>query len=126
MHEPRGDFKPPLSRADNDSMTHGSPTRPVRLLVVLAVLALDGCSSQDHIVPTRLPPRTFFRGFSSIPPRFDSTLVVPVVQMWAKRADAGLILSEPPWDYLLAGGDAALAVRTQTLPLAQFFRALGL
>jgi hypothetical protein len=93
---------------------------------MLALLAFGGCASRDDFVPTPLPPRTFFMGFSSIPPRFDSTLVVPVVQMWSTRADAGLILNEPPWDYLLAGGDAALAVRTLTLPLAQFYRGLGL
>lgn len=95
-------------------------------IATLVLLALAGCSSKDDVIPTPLPPRTYFMGFSSIPPRFDSSLVVPVVQLWARRSDAGLILNEPPWEYLLSGGDAALAVRTLTLPLADFYRGLGL
>jgi len=65
-------------------------------------------------------------GFSSFPPRFDPALVVPTIDLWAQRADAGLIVNEPPWDSLLAGKSPDSLIRNNQLGLANYFRAKGL
>jgi hypothetical protein len=91
---------------------------------LLAALAA-GCSSK--VGPTgAAPTRTYRMGFASFPPRPDLALLVQTVQTWAQRADAGLILSEPPWDSLIAGVSPETLVRRNELGLAEFYRALGL
>jgi hypothetical protein len=65
-------------------------------------------------------------GFSAIPARPDASLVVQAVDVWARRADAGLVLQEPPWAELLAGRDPEALVRANPLGIASFFRSKGL
>jgi hypothetical protein len=65
-------------------------------------------------------------GFSAFPPRFDPALIQATVDLWARRADAGLVLQEPPWAELLAGRDPEALVRENPLNVAQLFRAKGL
>jgi hypothetical protein len=72
------------------------------------------------------PSRTYFMGFSPFPPRPDTSLVPRTVDLWAQRADAGLVLIDPPWEALLAGVDPETAVRSNPVGQADFFRSKGL
>jgi hypothetical protein len=65
-------------------------------------------------------------GFSAFPPKAEINAAVASIQMWSERADAAIFHIEPPWKYLLAGGNATAHVDTVHLPLAQFYRSKGL
>lgn len=65
-------------------------------------------------------------GFSAIPPRLDTAILVPAINLWAQRADAAIIHASPPWAALVAGVSPATAVDTVQVPLANYFRAKGL
>src|SRR3989441_7166263 len=101
-------------------------TRALRValgLVSPLVGAALGCG--DGSAPG-LTPRPFLMGFSALPPRMDSTIVVPAINFWAQRADAAIIHASPPWTALLNGVSPAAAVDTVQVPLANYFRAKGL
>jgi hypothetical protein len=93
-------------------------------ILVLATL-LAGCGGKSSTAPG-LPPRTFMMGFSGNPPRPDINVLIQAIQMWSKRADAALILNEPPWDSLLAGVRPDSMIVHNQLQLANFYRGLGL
>jgi hypothetical protein len=63
-------------------------------------------------------------GFSSIAPRPDVNLALRTIDLWSSRADAAIISREPPWQQLLAGGDADVLAR-ESVPLADYYRAKG-
>jgi len=65
-------------------------------------------------------------GFSSFPPRPDLNLAIATINAWAPRADAGLILTDPPWAALLAGESIDSMIRNNQLGLANYFRSRGL
>ncbi len=87
---------------------------------------MAGCGGDDSPSGPTLPRRTYVMGFSAIPPRLDPALVQRNVDLWAQRADAGLVLQEPPWAELLAGRDPEALVRVNPLGIADFFRGKGL
>jgi hypothetical protein len=91
---------------------------------LLAIL-LAGCGGKNSTAPG-LPPRTFMMGFSGNPPRPDINVLIQAIQMWSKRADAALIVNEPPWDSLLAGVHPDSLIVHNQLQLANFYRGLGL
>ena len=101
-----------------------------RLAVTLALLAaaLTVQCSKDDSGPTgpRANARTYRMGFSGIPPRADLALTIQSIDMWSTRADAALLLSEPPWTALLAGIPPDSAIRSNELGLANYYRAKGL
>ena len=95
------------------------------LLAVLAAATLSACS--DSGSPGVGPQARHYRmGFSPFPSRFDPALIVPTIDMWALRADAGLIVNEPPWDSLLAGKSPDSLIRNNQLGLANYYRTKGL
>lgn len=65
-------------------------------------------------------------GFSPIPPRPDQATVLPTLEMWTRRADAGILHVPPPWDSLLAGVPAAALVERHLAPITNYYRAKGL
>jgi hypothetical protein len=92
-----------------------------------AMLALFACGRGAATTPGPAPsPRTYIMGFSAIPPRADPALVPRTIDLWAQRADAGLVLQEPPWAELLAGRDPEALVRANPLGIADYFRGKGL
>lgn len=95
----------------------------MRAAIVLAGLVVAGCG--DSAGPAA-PARTFHMGFSAIPPRNDSTIVIAAIDNWAKHADAAIMHVSPPWAAMLAGHSPAGAVDTVEVPLANYFRAKGL
>jgi hypothetical protein len=64
-------------------------------------------------------------GFSAIPPRMDSTLLLPTLTLASQHSDAGLIQLSIPWDVLLIDTAAATEVRLVRLPLVNFYRGSG-
>jgi hypothetical protein len=65
-------------------------------------------------------------GFSAFPPRPDINVILASIDLWSQRADAALILSEPPWDSLIAGWPADSLVRALHLGLTDYYRSKGL
>ena len=90
-----------------------------RRLLVVALLAV-GCAG-DGSGPGR-PPRSYIMGFSAIPPRADTTLLLPTLALAGAHSDAGLIQLPIPWAVLLADTAAAAEVRAVRLPLANYYR----
>lgn len=97
-----------------------------RLTAPLALLLgtlLAGCGS-DSSGPGG-PTRPYLMGFSAIPPRPDTAILLPTLTLAAQHADAGLIQLSVPWQTLLEGVAAPVEVRTVRLPLADFYRGHG-
>jgi len=95
----------------------------MRGTLLLAGLVALGCSESAG---PAAPARTFRMGFSAIPPRNDSTIVIAAIDNWAKHADAAIMHVSPPWAAMLAGHSPAGLVDTLEVPLANYFRAKGL
>lgn len=97
--------------------------RPSRNLMLLlaAVLACGG----DGGGPSGAG-RSYRMGFSAIPASPDTAVLIPTIEMWSQRADAGLVQLSIPWSILLDDTAAALEVRVVRLPLVDYFRAKGL
>jgi hypothetical protein len=96
------------------------------LAALLAAALLAGCSEDRLPVRPAAPTRTYFMGFSPFPPRPDLNLLVTTIDTWAPRADAGLILTDPPWTALLAGENIDSMIRNNQLGIADYFRGKGL
>jgi len=96
-------------------------------LLVATALAVVACGDGSGPSPK---PRTFWMGFSAIPPRLDSTVsnadVIAAINTWIPHADAAIMHVSPPWAAMLAGHSPAGAVDTVQLPLANYYRAKGL
>jgi hypothetical protein len=64
-------------------------------------------------------------GFSAIPPRPDTALLLPTLALTSAHSDAGLVQLGIPWQVLLADTSAATEVRVVRLPLVNYYRAQG-
>jgi hypothetical protein len=94
-------------------------------MAALAVL-YAGCSDDHSPVGPAAFPRAYRMGFSSFPPRPDLSLAIATIDKWATRADAGLILTDPPWAALLAGEKIDSMIQNNQLGLANYYRGKGL
>ena len=65
-------------------------------------------------------------GFSGFPPRPELSSILETIELWSQRSDAALILTEVPWDSLLAGKTPESLIRNNQLGLANYYRAKGL
>jgi hypothetical protein len=100
--------------------------RACRIAAVLALALLaSGCGKGAG---TTAPDtrRTYWMGFTGIPPKPDLTVALQSIDLWAQRSDAALVLHEPPWDSLLAGVRADSLVMRSDLGLVGYYRAKGL
>ena len=91
-----------------------------RAAVILALLA--AC---HHDEGPSGPARGYFMGFSALPPKLDTTLLIPTLTLASQHSDAGLIQLSIPWEILLADTAAAAEVRIVRLPLVNFYRGSG-
>jgi hypothetical protein len=67
--------------------------------------------------------RSYFMGFSIIPPRAgDVALAIRSAEIWTKRSDAAIMHLDVPWTMLLAGGSPADALRKDGVDLARYYR----
>jgi hypothetical protein len=97
----------------------------LKLSLILGLILLAGCSGNDKPAAPATP-RTYRMGFSSVPPRPDLALLVQTIDAWTPHADMALILTEPPWDSLLAGRPPDSLIRANQLGLANYYRSKGL
>ena len=72
------------------------------------------------------PSRSYRMGFSPLPPRADPAIVLPNLEMWTARADAGIMHVQLPWAAMLAGSSATAEVTKDPLGVANYYRAKGL
>jgi hypothetical protein len=93
---------------------------PFLLLLATAVAA---CGS-DGSGPAA-PARSYRMGFSALPPRADTALLIPTLTLSTQHSDAGLVQLSIPWTVLLGGTSAAQEVRVVRLPLANYYRGIG-
>jgi len=93
------------------------------LLAVALGLAAAGCGGHSSTAPR--PARTYLMGFSGVPPRADVALALQAIDLWSRRADAALVLHEPPWGELLRGVPPDSIVRRDDLPLVAYYRGKG-
>jgi len=91
-----------------------------RTLAVLLSVAVIACG--DGAGPGG-PPRTYWMGFSAIPPRNDPAILIPAINNWALHADAAIMHVSPPWAAMIGGYPPAQAVDTVEVPLANYYRA---
>ena len=96
-----------------------------RILLLAALAAAVAAACGDGAGPARAP-RPFLMGFSAIPPRQDSTVVIPAINYWIRHADAAIIHASPPWAALIGGVSPIAAVDDVEVPLANYYRANGL
>jgi hypothetical protein len=96
----------------------------VQTLAGFLVLAASGCDGGSS--GPAAPSRSFRMGFAEFPPRPDPALVLPTLEVWTQRADAGLVQLGIPWGVLLGGTEAREEVRQVRLPLANYYRGKGL
>jgi hypothetical protein len=102
------------------------PRTRLLLTLVLAGFTLASCSDDKAPTSPALEARTYRMGFSAIPSRPDLALLLQTIDLWSQRADAALILTEPPWDSLLAGKAPDSLVRNNQLGLVDYYRGKGL
>ena len=91
---------------------------------VLPLLVLAACSG-DGAGPSGAT-RSYRMGFSPLPPRNDQATVLPALEMWTQRADAGIMHVQLPWAAMLAGSTAAAEVQKDPLGVANYYRGKGL
>ena len=66
--------------------------------------------------------RSYFMGFSVVPPKPDIGIAVKSLDIWSKRADAAIMHLDVPWAQLLAGASAADALRKDGVDLERYYR----
>ncbi|HET9636228.1 MAG TPA: hypothetical protein VFP26_09895 [Gemmatimonadaceae bacterium] len=66
--------------------------------------------------------RSYFMGFSVMPPRPDLKIAVRSLDMWSKRADAAIMHVDVPWAPMLAGTSAEDALRKDGVDLVKYYR----
>lgn len=90
-------------------------------LLFAACLAACGSDSSGPANPTR----SYRMGFSALPPRPDTAILLPTLTLTTQHSDAGLVQLSIPWTVLLGGITAAEEVRVVRLPLANYYRGVG-
>ncbi|HEY6809366.1 MAG TPA: hypothetical protein VI160_11325 [Gemmatimonadales bacterium] len=95
----------------------------LRRSVYAALVVAAACGDSAGPAPG---PRGYWMGFSAIPPRQDSTIVIAAIDNWAHHADAAIIHASPPWAAMLGGISPVAAVDDLQVPLANYYRAKGL
>lgn len=94
-------------------------TAPLPLVLAL----LLACGSDPSGPPG--PTRSYLMGFSALPPRPDTAILLPTLTLATQHSDAGLVQLSIPWQTLLDGIAAPVEVRAVRLPLADYYRGHG-
>lgn len=92
------------------------------LAIVLTTLAADCARPGAEPTISSAGTRSYFMGFSVIPPRPDVRLAVRAMEVWTMRADAAIMHLDVPWAALLAGQTAEDALRKDGVDLERFYR----
>lgn len=88
--------------------------------------ATAGCE-RSPLPADSIRPRTYRLGFSALPPKPDLTVALAAIELWAgRRADAAIMHMDVPWEKLLSGKSAEVAVQEDGIELAEYYRARDL
>jgi osmoprotectant transport system substrate-binding protein/osmoprotectant transport system permease protein len=93
--------------------------------VGLMLVGILGTSCARSAPGTELPSsetRSWFMGFSVIPPKPDIPLAVRSMEVWTKRADAAIMHLDVPWALLLAGTSPQDALKKDGVDLEHYYR----
>jgi hypothetical protein len=66
--------------------------------------------------------RSYFMGFSIIPPKPDVKIAIQSAEIWTKRSDAAIMHMDVPWALLLAGTSPQDALRKDGVDLEHYYR----
>ena len=66
--------------------------------------------------------RSYFMGFSIVPPKPDVKIAIRSAEIWTKRSDAAIMHVDVPWALMLAGTSAADALRKDGVDLERYYR----
>jgi hypothetical protein len=66
--------------------------------------------------------RSYFMGFSIIPPKPDVSVAIRSAEIWTKRSDAAIMHLDVPWALLLAGTSPEDALRKDGVDLERYYR----
>jgi hypothetical protein len=92
-------------------------------LACLATAISISCApaTREPDVPSQ-GTRSFFMGFSIIPPKPDVSVAIRSAEIWTKRADAAIMHLDVPWALLLAGTSPEDALRKDGVDLEHYYR----
>ena len=93
------------------------------VIPALALVAMADCAPAPRGVDVvSKPTRSYFMGFSVVPPRPDINLAVKALSVWTKHADAAIMHVDVPWAQMLAGGSPEDALRKDGVDLEKYYR----
>ena len=96
--------------------------RRVPVFCLIAAM-VAGCApaSRAPDVPSQ-GTRSYFMGFSIIPPKPDVSVAIRSAEIWTRRSDAAIMHLDVPWALLLAGTSPADALRKDGVDLEHYYR----
>ena len=97
--------------------------RREKLIPYLLSVAAIACApaAREPDVPTQAT-RSYFMGFSIIPPKPDLNVAIKSAEIWTKRADAAIMHLDVPWTLLLAGTSPEDVLRKDGIDLEHYYR----
>lgn len=97
--------------------------KPAILFACALTVISAGCApaAREPDIPPR-GTRSYFMGFSIIPPKPDVKIAIRSAEIWTKRADAAIMHLDVPWALLLAGTSPQDALRKDGVDLERYYR----
>lgn len=92
----------------------------VTTFLAMVILACPGATYYPRI--TSNGTRSYWMGFSVVPPKPDIPLAVRSMEIWTRRADAAIMHLDVPWALLLAGTLPEDALRKDGVDLEHYYR----
>lgn len=96
--------------------------KPIVASLAVAVVLTTCAPAPRGVDVGSQPTRSYFMGFSVVPPRPDLKLAVRSLDMWSKRADAAIMHVDVPWALMLAGVSPEDALRKDGVDLEKYYR----
>src|SRR4051812_23495555 len=96
--------------------------RLVSLTVGMAALLVSCARPAPAPEVSSRDTRSYFMGFSVIPPKPDIKIAVRSLDIWTRRADAAIMHLDVPWALLLAGTSPEDALRKDGVDLEHYYR----
>jgi hypothetical protein len=101
---------------------HGVRGAVAGLAGLLLMLACGSAGTE----PAGGPTRSYWMGFSPLPPRLTIPEVLRTVDSVTRHADAAMMVLDVPWAALLADSSPSVLIRRDQLPLARLFAERGM
>ena len=92
----------------------------------VALFVMVGSCGATGTDPVDGATRTYWMGFSSLPPRLTIPEVLQTIDSISKHGDAALMVVDVPWAALLADSSPSFLIRRDQYPLSQIYRQRGM